>query len=167
MPVTFKTKMPLERAQALAEELREALRAAGCRRVEVCGSVRRMKPEVGDLDLVIDGDLEAVRELHGRKWTWKEGGESKATIDFKGVQVNLLRSDPEHWGAATFYFTGPFDYNIAYRKRAKQLGLLLNEKGLFLNEEGPNKGQCIASRTEEEIYNKLGRHFKPPELRGK
>jgi DNA polymerase/3'-5' exonuclease PolX len=50
-------KIPLEEAQKLAEDIRQQLLPA-CNRLEVAGSVRRQKPEVGDIELVavpIDG----------------------------------------------------------------------------------------------------------------
>ncbi len=50
-------KVPLEEARILAEDIRQHLSQA-CKRVEIAGSVRRQKPEVGDIELVavpIDG----------------------------------------------------------------------------------------------------------------
>jgi DNA polymerase (family 10) len=162
MPVTFKTRTPLADALFWAGALEQDLLALpSFHRVQVCGSVRRRKDTVGDLDLVVDGDLNEVKNTKG-KWTWMEGGEAKATIEYHGMQVNLLRSDENSWGAAIFYFTGPHDYNIAYRRRAKGLGMLLNEKGLF----SVVSGACIASRTEHEIYRALGKVWKRPEERG-
>lgn len=158
---SFKQRVPLEQGKRTAETLKAILlKLPTFTRVDVCGSIRRCKPDVGDIDMVVDGDLQVVRDTPG-EWRWVEGGASKATLDFYGTQVNLLRSDDEHWGAAIFYFTGPHDYNIAYRRRAKGLGLLLNEKGLFGKDN-----QCIASRTEHEIYRALGKLWKRPEERG-
>ena len=162
---SFKSKTPWRVAMDIAAELRKYLEKEGCKRVDVCGSVRRCKPEVGDLDLVIDADPLTLKDKPW--WTWVEGGKSKATLEFMGMQVNLLRSTEESWGAAMLYFTGPHDYNIAYRARAKRLGLLLNEKGLFLNDPGLGKGTMVAGRTEEDIYKALGKEYKVPEERGK
>lgn len=163
MAPSFKSKMPLQRAEELAEKLKRILiNEMGARRVQVCGSIRRRKPEVGDIDAVVDMDMLKLRVNQDRVW-WEyvDGGESKATISLEGVQVNLLRSDDEHWGAAIFYFTGPHDYNIAYRARAKKMGLLLNEKGLF-----NAAGVCLACKLESDIYAQLGKQYKAPEQRG-
>lgn len=46
-----KTKFPLATAQAVADELVHALQPA-CARLAVAGSVRRLKAEVGDIELV-------------------------------------------------------------------------------------------------------------------
>ena len=159
MPVSFKSKVPLQQAREAAERLSRLLLAGGLERVEVAGSVRRGKPEVGDLDLVVGGDLGRVREAHG-VWIWKEGGDKKATIDFMGFQVNLLVASDEEWGAHLMYFTGPASYNIAYRSRAKKMGMKLNEHGLFDGE------RRVAGLTEESVYRALGKKWKPPEQRG-
>ena len=45
------------------------------------------------------------------------------------------------------------------RYHADKKGLHLNEKGLFKG------GICIASRTEQEIFDALGVPFRPPEER--
>lgn len=166
---TFKSKMSLGEAQELADQLVRAFIDLGMRRAEVCGSVRRRKPVVGDIDIVVDGPLSILREpnrhilvLHGLlPWSWVDGGEKKCTLSYHGRQVNVLRSDEEHWGAAMFYFTGPHAYGIAYRVRAKRMGMLLNDKGLWRGTT------CLASRTEKDIYEALGKEYKDPRERGK
>ncbi len=159
MPVSFKSKMSLREAQLLAFDLEGLFVRSGLRgQFAVCGSVRRQRPEVGDIDLVVDGDLSRLCESCW--WRWVEGGEKKATLEFRGRQVNILRSDPEHWGAAVLYFTGPHGYNIGMRRRAKEMGYRLNERGLW------DGDRCLASRTEEDIYWALGKEWKFPDKRG-
>lgn len=159
MGASFKQRMPFGQAVSLASFLRDRLFEAGMDRVEVCGSIRREKGEVGDIDMVVEGDLDRLHR--NRWWRWVDGGDRKATLEFQGQQVNLLRSDPDHWGAATLYFTGPSDYNIGLRALAKRRGLKLNEHGLFRGSE------LLASRTEREIYEALGKNWTPPTARGK
>jgi len=43
--------MELEKAKAIAEQIRVLLRPA-CNRIEIAGSIRRRKPEVGDIELL-------------------------------------------------------------------------------------------------------------------
>jgi DNA polymerase (family 10) len=73
------------------------------------------------------------------------------------VDVRLL--EPQSYGAALQYFTGSKEHNVALRERAKRRGWKLSEYGLF---EGQ---RMIAGRTEEEIYEKLGLAWIPPEIR--
>ena len=45
----------------------------------------------------------------------------------------------ESFGAALNYFTGSKDHNVVIRKRANELGLTLNEYGLFKIKKGSTK----------------------------
>ena len=44
--------MELQKAKAIAEELKALLEPV-CQRVEIAGSIRRQKPEVGDIELLV------------------------------------------------------------------------------------------------------------------
>jgi DNA polymerase (family 10) len=78
-----------------------------------------------------------------------------------GMQVDVRLLPPSQSGAALMYFTGSKEHNVALRSRALKMGFTLNEYALSrLKDEKP-----VASRTEEEIYKKLGLAWIPPELR--
>lgn len=47
----MKTKTPLHTAQKIADAIVEHLRP-GCERIEIAGSIRRRKPEVGDIEII-------------------------------------------------------------------------------------------------------------------
>lgn len=49
--MTTKTRWPHAEALEIAEEIKEAL-AHHCERIEIAGSIRRKKPEVGDIELL-------------------------------------------------------------------------------------------------------------------
>lgn len=71
-----------------------------------------------------------------------------------------MRILPEKsFGAALQYFTGNKDHNILLRKIAQKKSWKLNEYGIFRGEKR------IAGKTEEEVYEKLGLQWIPPELR--
>ena len=76
-----------------------------------------------------------------------------------GLQVDIRAVPEQSWGAALLYFTGSKAHNIALRGVAGERGWKLNEYGLFSGK------RRIAGATEEEIYEKLGLAFIPPELR--
>jgi DNA polymerase (family 10) len=64
------------------------------------------------------------------------------------------------------YFTGSKEHNIVMRQRAIARGLRLNEYGLFRSEvETRDPNLLVLCRTEEEIFEKVGLHYVPPELR--
>jgi len=74
-------------------------------------------------------------------------------------------------GAALIYFTGNDIFNRSLRLLASKKGMGLNQRGLFrdcLRGEGRvrlTRGSCVASESEEEIFEILGVPWRPPELR--
>jgi DNA polymerase (family 10) len=154
-------------AMPLAEDLAAALREVrGCRRCEYAGSLRRMKDTIGDIDLLATSnrpkvlmsafvDLPQVTEVivHGDKKT------SVRTAD--GLQVDLRVVPPDAWGAALQYFTGSKAHNIRTREIAGHRKLKLSEYGLF----DARTDELIVSKTEEEVYRRLGLPWIPPPLR--
>jgi DNA polymerase (family 10) len=75
------------------------------------------------------------------------------------VDVRALAQ--ESFGAAMQYFTGSKEHNVNLRTAALKRGLSLNEYGLFTL--GTN--ERVAGTTEEEVYERLGYAWIPPELR--
>ena len=109
----------------------------------------------------IDGGVLAA--LGGEAW---EELEANSTID---AQVRLV---PPHVFAYTMaYFTGSKEHNVRMRQRALDMGLRLNEFGLFpLKGLGNAKGLQAAENglpafDEEEIYEHLKMKWVPPEMR--
>jgi DNA polymerase (family 10) len=73
-----------------------------------------------------------------------------------------LRAQPhESYGAALQYFTGSKEHNVALRQRALKMGMTLSEYALTRVETN----ERVAGETEEEVYEKLGLIWIPPELR--
>ncbi len=147
-------------ADRIVEQLKEH---SAVERISVCGSTRRMKETVGDIDILATGKnldiIEAFVSLPNvREVLWK--GTKKATVIVEeGEQVDLRVIEPESYGSALQYFTGSKAHNIHIRTICLKKGYKLNEYGLF---KGDKK---IAGRTEEEIYEALGMDTPPPELR--
>lgn len=130
----------------------------------VAGSFRRCKETIGDLDiLVIASQSDAVMNHFVRYDEITEiiaKGPTRSTVKLhSGIQVDLRVVPQISYGAALLYFTGSKAHNIALRHIAISKKYKLNEYGLFRGEKR------IASKTETEIYQKLGLEFIPPELR--
>jgi DNA polymerase (family 10) len=143
----------------------EAVRdAPGVEQVEACGSLRRRLETIGDLDVlfaahdpapVLDRFV-ALPEVAGVL----AHGPTKASVRLAGgVQCDLRGVTPDQFPFALHYFTGSKAHNIAMRRRAIARDLRLNEYAL----EGPDGP--IACRSEAELFEALGLHFIPPELR--
>ena len=155
----------LSDAYKAAQELTEFLKKLKVvDRVEPAGSLRRGRETVGDLDLLVTGrDHASIAEhfvKHPRVRQVLAKGEDKVSVKLDNdLQVDVRLLERKSYGAAMQYFTGSKEHNVALRDRAKRKGWKLSEYGLF---EG-NKN--LASRTEEEVYEKLGLPWIPPELR--
>ena len=132
--------------------------------VSVCGSVRRMKETIGDVDfLVVTKSPEKVMDFFCSQLDiikiWGKGS-TKSSIRLKqGFDVDLRVVPQRSYGSTLQYFTGSKEHNIHLRKIAINKGFKLNEYGLF------HGLKIIAGRTEERIYRALGMDCPPPELR--
>src|SRR5262249_11116643 len=134
--------------------------------------LRRGRETVGDLDVLVTGPLAQnamQREAVVEKITGFPGtleilarGENKVSLKLRGgMQVDVRLLPPESFGAALQYFTGSNTHNVSLRQRALNLGYTLSEYGL----DRLSDGKRVAGKSEEEIYNRLGLDFIPPELR--
>ena len=160
-PVAAK-RFRLAVAEAEAEALVGFLRDGG--RVVVAGSYRRRRDTVGDLDILVTSehgpavgdklvDYENITEVLAH-------GPTRTTVVLRsGLQVDVRAVPEQSYGAALLYFTGSKAHNIALRGLANEHDWKLNEYGLFSGK------RRIAGATEEEVYEKLGLAFIPPELR--
>jgi DNA polymerase (family 10) len=161
------TRMPLNRARGIAEQLAEILRIhSPVERIEVAGSLRRMRETAKDIDLLVTStdparviktfvSLPSVVEVIG-------AGDTRASINHtEGIQVDLRVVEPEAFGAALQYFTGSKDHNVRLREIAARRGLKISEYGVFEERTGAR----IAGATEADVYATIGLPSIPPELR--
>jgi DNA polymerase (family 10) len=152
----------------IADELTGELRAIpDVHRVGAAGSLRRGKETIGDLDILVTGPnanaaLDYITK-HPRTHEILGQGSNKASVRFglEGIQVDVRALPAESFGAAMQYFTGSKEHNVNLRTVALKQGLTLNEYGLFTLETN----ERVAGATEEEIYQRLGFAWIPPELR--
>lgn len=160
-------RRPIAEALPIARELVKALEALpGVERAQYCGSLRRFRETIADVDIVVASkDPSSVTEAFLKLPTVREvmgSGDTKTSVlTSTGLQVDLRVVEPRHFGAACQYFTGSKAHNIKLRQRALARGWLLNEYGLSHAESG----DVIASESEEAIYEALGLQFIPPPMR--
>ena len=140
--------------------------AAGCLRTAPAGSLRRAAESVGDVDVLAaaadSGPLMAALTAMPEAAEVIASGPTKTSIrTAAGLQVDLRVVPLDSWGAALQYFTGSQQHNVRIREMAVRQQLKLSEYGLFDAESG----ELIVSRTEEEVYERLGLAWIPPMLR--
>jgi len=170
--LTKKQRLKLTVATQYAEPLAEHLAGApGAPKVVVCGSYRRMKETVGDIDvLVATARPEAVMTRFADYSEVEEvlaSGPTRASARLaSGLQVDLRVVPEESFGAALVYFTGSKAHNIALRRLAQERQLKLNEYGVFAGgKSGRGAERRIAGETEESVYAAVDLAWIPPELR--
>ena len=143
--------------------------------VELAGSIRRRKPTVGDVDVLVGSeDPEAVVAAFT---DWEapervlEAGTGKATVRLDNVRVDLRVVAPDEFGAALQYFTGSKRHNVSIRNRAIDRDLKVNEYGVFDvsavtdPDAGQRVGERVAGHDENGVYRALDLTWIPPELR--
>lgn len=132
--------------------------------VVAAGSVRRMRETIGDVDfLVVSNKPDEVADFFvsiPEVSQIIEKGKTKSAVKLKnGLNADIRVLPEKNFGAALQYFTGNKAHNVILRRIAQYKKWKLNEYGIFNNEKQ------IAGRTEEEVYEKLGLRWIPPELR--
>jgi DNA polymerase (family X) len=138
----------------------------GCQRCACAGSLRRWRETVGDVDILAAADdsapLMAAFTAQPDVVGVIASGPTKTSIrTVTGLQVDLRVVQLDAWGAALQYFTGSQAHNVAVRQVAIRQKLKLSEYGLF----DAGTGELIVSRTEEEVYARLGLAWIPPAMR--
>ena len=137
----------------------------------MAGSLRRNREVVGDVDLLASSKepSEVLDFFTSQPGVQKviARGETKASVLLEdGIQADLRVVSDAEFPSALMYFTGSKQHNIVMRQRAIDRGLRLNEYGLFRSKvETRDPKLLVPCKTEHEIFEKLGLHFVPPEMR--
>ena len=147
---------------------------------QIVGSYRRGAKTSGDIDVIITNDQNNVSvfndfldKLIKEKVVTEvltRGKTKSLTIgEIPGSiprRLDFLYTAPKEYSFATLYFTGSKAFNIVMRQRALDVGLTLNEHGLFKMTAG-KKGEAvdIDFPTEESIFEFLGMKYKEPKQR--
>ncbi len=168
----------LEAADGLLAHLRASPAAVA---VELAGSARRGREQVGDLDLVAASRDPAALSARLSAYplvaeTLASGG-TKTTVRLAGgLQVDLRVVPPEDFATLLHHLTGSKAHHVRLRGLARERGYTLSEWGLHRlparpprgatgAEEPPDPAAKVPIGSEEALYAALGMSFVPPELR--
>jgi len=175
MALTTKTKRPYADVLVIAEELREVLRPA-CERIEIAGSLRRRRPEVGDIELVaipivtatpavdIFGNQMPVEPLvKNALWTlldqmgvrYSKKGERYRQFSWKDVQVDLFTAQHGNWGLLFLIRTGPVDFSREIVTRLLDRGTPSDGGWVRSNATG----DVIETPAEEDVFRLANREY--------
>lgn len=161
--------MRLEEATTIAEKVKESL-SPYCEKVEIAGSIRRRKPIVHDIDMVLIERPEAALilsnfiacigklELNGSKIKSLWYGDKES-----GIAIDIYFATPATWATLLLIRTGSKENNIRLATLAKRRGWQLKASGDGLFND---KGERVAGDTEQSIYQALGIPYQEPEERG-
>ena len=130
------------------------------------GSVRRQEPTVGDIDIVCTSENAAAVITAFTAWERAQAvlaeGPTKASIWLEGGLQIDLRVLPAHlYGNLLQHFTGSREHNIQFRELAVRKNLRVSENGIV----DLSDGSTFVSRSEEEVYARVGLPYIPPEMR--
>lgn len=135
---------------------------------EIAGSYRRQEPSSGDIDILVeqrdDFNMEGLLQLLKpllpaalAQGTTKFMGIIRLDEQHNGHRIDIRLINNNSYPFALLYFTGSQRFNILMRQKAIELGLRLNEYGLY-----DNKGELITANSEEEIFHILRLKYIPP-----
>jgi DNA polymerase (family 10) len=144
--IRFDYKISKQEADKLIEEF-----SAFCYKFTICGSVRRQKSTNGDIDVVA-----VISDKRGFNKKAKELGNiivlpTMAIGRTKvGIKFTIYFAEKKNYGSMVWYFTGSNESNDRIRNKSASAGMIINQFGLWKD------GKCIASKNEEDIFNRLG-----------
>ena len=147
--------------------------------VKIVGSYRRGSSESNDIDVLIylkknkkNNNLELkdiIQFLKQKKYILEDI--SLGNKKFMGIcrlnkslparRIDILLTKEEYYPFTLLYFTGDFQINVNLRKRANDMGYILNEYGL----KSQNSKLVPTLLTEKEIFNFLGYKYLIPSKR--
>jgi DNA polymerase (family X) len=134
--------------------------------VSEAGSVRRRTETVRDLDIIATADDPGALTEYFTSLHWvaevEAKGKTKATVvSHDGLRFDLRVVPPDSYGNLLQHFTGSQAHNVALREDAVRRGLSVSEYGV----KDVDSGEVFTARAEDEVYERLGYAWIPPELR--
>jgi len=168
--------MELEKAKVIAEQVKALLEPA-CERITIAGSIRRRKPDPGDIELLcipkynagiidqLDGVIGLLigQEILGLRrnklGSTIYGPKNKLLVHLEsGIGVDVFSTTQEQWPVALFVRTGGKETNKEIAARALARGLRFHAYGRgFTTPNGE-----IVCHSEREVFEAVGFGYLEP-----
>ena len=168
-------KTALETAEIVVRQLRPM-----CERIEIAGSLRRKKADVGDIELVCiprpsadllgdlyisDSGIMLALSKMGISWLMiKKNGQHFKQLIFKGISIDLFLTTTAQWGIIFMIRTGSADFSHRMVTPRSQGGLMPSnlrvKDGLLWEDEN-----CLQTPEEEDVFRIFGMNWIEPENR--
>lgn len=159
-----KTMYPWDVAESAAGQLLGKLTGT-IERAEIVGSIRRIRPHVHDIDLVVTPtDVNqfgmAIHKLADDRLV--DFGAKIIRFRYESIPVDVYLADNRTWATLVLIRTGSRQHNIKLCHLARTLGMRLKADGSGLFSGLFGDGQWVAGKMEEEIFEALGLTWIPP-----
>jgi DNA polymerase/3'-5' exonuclease PolX len=186
--MTDKIKHPRDKALAVAQTFVLAL-SPFCERVEIAGSIRRKKPEVGDIELLFipktgerDADMftkekydmaddainkllrfGTIRQRPNIRGSVTWGTKNKLAVHVaSGIPIDFFATTGDNWFTSLVIRTGGKDTNLLLTTSAQRAGNTLNAYGAGITTAG---GKIIRAESEQHLFELCGVKYIEPEKR--
>jgi DNA polymerase/3'-5' exonuclease PolX len=142
-------------------------------RIILVGSYRRKMPSSKDIDVMLVSArtaamgeyLKYLEKKFPHIYLYSKGGDKMSLVietdTARNYKVDVFRTHPDYYWSHLLYATGSKANNLRMRTKAKRMGLLLNQKGLW------KAGERVLGPTANEraYYIALDMDYLPPEKR--
>lgn len=163
--------MELVKAKAIAEDLKAQLEPV-CDKIAVAGSIRRQKPDVGDIELLVIPRANYLDKLIyelmmknilamrlNKRGSRTYGPKNKLMVHLpSGMGVDIFSTDERCWPVALVIRTGGKVTNQRIAMAALKKGWHLQAYGAGFST--PNGD--IVCKSEEDVFELVGLPYKPP-----
>ena len=161
-------RMVLPYAGEIAEKVLAYIKQSPAVAIAVpLGSMRRMMPTVGDIDIAVATDKPQEVIKYFVAYPYKEriieqGPSTASLLTSGGKQIDLMVQPVDGFGALLQHFTGSKNHNVHLREHALKKGFSLSERGI---KDLKKDKKLQKYNTEEKFYSALGMSWIPPEIR--
>ncbi len=158
--------LPIHKAQTIAEDWNARIKSLPeVKDAIIAGEIRRWRDTVGRIDLAISTSTpQSVIDFltsQPEAQIITAQADSRATLALQdGTRVQFWLGTPERFGGLLLQATGSPVHFRALQARAQQQGWSLSKSDF-----SDGNGRELLSESEEEVYQRLGLAYIPPELR--